>query len=663
MPRPAAGRALFYTRDSMGRGECAPPEAVRWAVAWCVAEKIRFGGTPGAITRMMKGDISHEEDLFLDDGVSGNIFRRPGLDALLATAFSDKSVSHVLIPRRDRLARPDNPVDGLMLEIDLRRAGLCLVYQSKVLKPMGPAERLGLEEMLGSLLEFDSSGRFRLELADKLLKAQLQLAARGCSIGGSAPYGFERWLVGPDGTRTRRLLRGEHVRMAGHHTVWLPKEDGHELDVVRRIFELGWTVAPSRIAFQLTREGIPPPNPDGRRTSGVWHASAVRNILNNMIYLAIGVYGKRSEGDQLRFAPDGLRPLTEADFKTSGKLKCVVNPPEQRVVTPLKFAPVVTPEDFARAGASLDSRRRKSRGAPRARGDQWNPLGCRIHDMGCGWPLYRTAKSGGFKYACALYQQSHGQLCRHNAVPGEAASRFALACVRQRALTPRGLAALEAKLREIASREAGEAPEDGERGRLEAELDKTRRQLKVAARNMALMEDESKRTAVEAVYDELKTTESRLESRLRSLPEPVSRDSADEEVAKALEVLGRLTALAGENESGPSVTRLFAELNVNVYLRFEEYSVGKRTLNRVAGGVVTFGASPAPVPLYEGPTSREIIVKTLADGDVSSLMAGEAAPAVGVGTPSADTGSESLGNEQRVTKRCTRRGGRQRNRG
>jgi hypothetical protein len=50
--------------------------------------------------------------------------------------------------------------------------------------------------------------------------------------------------------------------------------------------------------------------------------------------------------------------------------------------------------------------------------------------------------------------------------------------------------------------------------------------------------------------------------------------------------------------------KLFGQLQARLFLRFGEVRGKKRTFNKVTGGVVTFGETPAPVVLYEGPTGR-----------------------------------------------------------
>ena len=110
--RQQTGRALFYTRDSGGRHEMTLPEYVEWARRKAQELGLRFDGTAETITAMVHDRCAHRGDLFLDYGVSGNVLEREGLSALIKEALADPEVSHVFIPRRDRLARPDDPWTG-----------------------------------------------------------------------------------------------------------------------------------------------------------------------------------------------------------------------------------------------------------------------------------------------------------------------------------------------------------------------------------------------------------------------------------------------------------------------------------------------------------------------------------------------------------------------
>ncbi len=67
-------------------------------------------------------------EVYVDDAISGSDMHRPGLEALVNRAQQDKEVNVVLAWERNRLARPKDPVDGLMLERSLIKAGKRVFY-------------------------------------------------------------------------------------------------------------------------------------------------------------------------------------------------------------------------------------------------------------------------------------------------------------------------------------------------------------------------------------------------------------------------------------------------------------------------------------------------------------------------------------------------------
>lgn len=285
--------------------------------------------------------------------LKGNQLNRAGLDALNQLALADAKVSHILIPHRNRLARPDNPVDGVLLEKSLRGAGLTLVFQDRVCDPIPLGSRQKLEDLLVSVLDYNYAGEYRTELARKIIEAQIALARRGYSTGGRPPHGFDRWLVKDDGTQVRKLMDGERVRMAGHHVVWMPGDE-EKLRLNLRIVDLIKKTPASRIAATLTAEGIP--SPDAGRTrkdngvrhevSGVWHPNTITNIARNPLLVAIAFYGRRSMGDQLRFTPNGPRKLDESrDFGPDKRCKIVLNPDASQIRTASKFEPIISAEE------------------------------------------------------------------------------------------------------------------------------------------------------------------------------------------------------------------------------------------------------------------------------------------------------------------------------
>jgi DNA invertase Pin-like site-specific DNA recombinase len=649
--RPKTGRGLFYTRDSGGEHETTPGEYVRWCQRQTKELGVTFAGTPEQIEAMILNDQSRDGDIFLDYKIQGHLLRRPGLDALFNVATSDLSVTHVFIPCRARFARPEDPSDGMKLESTLRNAGITLVFMDKTLAPTRPGKR-DIGESIVAMMDYDRAGQERRDLAQKMIYAQLNLAKLGFSTGGRPPFGFRRWLIGPDGSPVRQLTDGEYVKKAGHHVIWLPGPEV-ELALIRRILAMLETFPASRVAAILTAEGIRSPDADRQRTdrgvkhftSGVWHQTTITNIARNPLLLAVVEYGRRSMGDQLRFSTEGPRELEDADRGLDNKPKVVINPESTRIKAPARFESIAEPERHQRLLDELDRRGRTQRGKPRSRDPERNPLGGRMFDMSCGWPMYRQPIGESFRYLCGLYQQSHASQCKRNHVDGMLATRFLFGCIRQKLIDPEKRQKLEHLLRAIAKREASQDRPRDELAAKNAELRAIRTSLNTIGRNLARAEGEDQYRAISDVFNQTKRQEIALAAEIQKSEQTTGgKFDPEAEVEAAIAGLDDIAKFTASSNDLGSVGQLFARLNARLFFRFKETPWKKRIVNKVASGVVTFGVAPPPVPLYEGPTGR----RQLRGLDV---LKGANAPALteAPGCPGQATGGEgeSLGNVNR----------------
>lgn len=613
--RPVQGRALFYTRDSGGKHEMTPSQYVTWACRESQKLGLSFRGTPDMIEAMIRnGEFAHG-DIFLDFDVQGHEFERDGLDALFAEAERDLTVSHVLIPRRDRFARPKNPTDAIQLEIKLRSAGVTMMFMDRIAGPLQRGQSPNIGDMIISVVDYYKAGQDRRELAEKMILTQIALAQHGFAVGGRAPYAFDRWLVKADGTPVRPLAEKERVRQSGHHTAWLPATD-ERISIALRIREMLKSLPASRVAAQLTWEGIPSPDAGRTRTdrgvrhkvSGVWHQTTIINIGRNPLFAAITVVGRRSMGDQLRFTPQGPRELGDADFRIDNKPKVVSNPVDAQITGTARFAPVVAPAEHQELKEILDSRAGSQRGKSRSRDPDKNPLGARVFDLNCTWPMYRVPCNGSFQYKCGLYHQSHGEKCEHNHVDGKTATRVALQFLKDKISSPERLDKLTARLHELAATRRSITPDQGRKAERQSALSALQADLAAATRNLALAKDEQQYRAVATVFDDLKRRETILLNEVRQAGDEHQADRRpDELVAVALSLLNRLPDLVDDEDNLAAIGQAFRLVNLRLFLRFGKVQVKRRLLNKVAGGVVTFGNAPPPTELYCGPTGRRAI--------------------------------------------------------
>jgi hypothetical protein len=214
--RPAAGTGVMYHRDSEGAADCAPQEYVAWAARRAAELGVSFAGTPDQMAALIRRRGSVEGGLYLDYGVSGNELDRPGLNALFRRVETDRSASHVLIPRRDRFARPDHPIDAILLERELQFQGLTLVYMDRLALPIRPGQPHDLAGDLPAFVDFHVAGSFRPEHAQKVLCGLVRLARCGFSGGGPPRTGSSSgWFGRRTTNRSGGWSRGSARRRRG----------------------------------------------------------------------------------------------------------------------------------------------------------------------------------------------------------------------------------------------------------------------------------------------------------------------------------------------------------------------------------------------------------------------------------------------------------------
>ena len=135
--------------------------------------------------------------IYTDDAISGSELSRPGLEQLLADATASGEVDVVLAWDRNRLARPKDPIDGIMLERRLTGAGKRVVYAASGQE----ADRTFAGGLLG-YVEHYQNGDYLRKLSRDTMRGTSARAKRGLWPGGPTPFGYNR-LILDDGTPKR----------------------------------------------------------------------------------------------------------------------------------------------------------------------------------------------------------------------------------------------------------------------------------------------------------------------------------------------------------------------------------------------------------------------------------------------------------------------------
>lgn len=604
--RPEKGRAILYTRDSEGRERTTFEEYVRWCQQKAKELGLEFHATEGQIDAMIRSKRYVDGDIIIDFGIAGDELDRPGLKALFAIIERDKHISHVLCPRRDRLTRATDPAESMRLENHLSRLGVWLVFLDDTVPPIKVGDAPEIDRLVKSVVGSYTSSKEVRELARKSVFAKLRLARDGHSAGGRAPFGFERWLVDAAGRHVERIADKHAVSGPGCHVDWLPTDE-EKLHLVRRIFGmLDEGLSASRVASILTAEGVPTPDFKRRRTdggyshptSGIWHITMVVSLARNPAYAGLLRIGRRSMGKYSRFTPEGPRQLSDEDFRDDGRPKVVQNLVKGVIEAPGHFTPPVPRDQWERVNQLLDVRAGVQRGRTRRRRPEANPLQGRLFDLHCSWPMYRSPNGKRFRYVCGNYVQSQGAQCSHNAVDCENALRFVLSYTRDQVLRPDVLQKVRARLTEIARKDLSSSKDDDSLRRLQHRLSELDEEIELNVQNLARAKSGELHDAVSRVYEKNLAERKALEEEIASLANRRQRVDLEAEVEAAMGQIEHLENLISNAEELAVAREIIELVNINLFLSFEDATWGKRTVRKVAGGVLTTGAAPLPIKPY-----------------------------------------------------------------
>ena len=221
-----------------------------------------------AVTRRVATDaLECDPELrFVDDGYSGTVLARPGLERLRDQAAAG-AIDRLDMLDPDRLSRK-YAYQVLILE-ELARCDVEVVF---LCNPLGhdPAENL-LIQVQGMIAEYE-----RAKIMERSRRGKQHAARRGSvNVLSGAPYGY-RYISKRDGDgEARYQVVAEEAR------------------VVRRIFE--WVgqerCSIGEVCRRLRREGVPT-----RTGKPAWDRSVVWATLKNPAYKGTAGFGKTHAG-------------------------------------------------------------------------------------------------------------------------------------------------------------------------------------------------------------------------------------------------------------------------------------------------------------------------------------------------------------------------------
>jgi DNA invertase Pin-like site-specific DNA recombinase len=367
--------------------------------------------------------------IYEDDAISGSDLNRPGLSDAVDRAKMDETIDLILTWDRNRLARPKDPLDGMLLERQLTNAGKRVVYAGT-----GQEASSGLADNLLSLVEHYQNGDYLRKLSRDSIRGIVSRVKQGGWPGGPVPFGFDRLLIDEAG-RPKRIIRdqgdgsqialdpesgqqieqfpkGRRFKKQDHETCTLIPSEDSRVRAVQRLFRDFAAGKPTR----RVRDDL---NKAGFRTSrgARFTNQTVIPMLENPAYIGQAVYNRRTlskwhsftDGQSVERAGEGVEKRPESDW----------------IVTEDAWPALIDRETWD----AVQARRRESRESRRSAPGNTFKAGYLLTGMiycgVCGGKLTgQTRTSGkGYKtryYVCSSHHNGHKDKCPHRyTVPAE----------------------------------------------------------------------------------------------------------------------------------------------------------------------------------------------------------------------------------------------------
>lgn len=267
---------------------------------------------------------------FADRGKSGlNAQGRPAFNQMLEWVKTRKDFGFVLVLDVSRWGRFQDTDLSAHYESICTQHGKQVIYTN--IGFTREEDRL-INQLRKNIDRYQSAETSRT-LSKKVFEGAAKVAHQGYRPGGMPPYAFHRLMLDENKEPDRILHPGQRKAIQNGRVVLVPGEAG-QVEVVQEIFVLFVEKAfdERQIAGHLNAKGIP--SPGGVR----WSGTSVRHILTNQQYCGAVVYNR-----------------TTQRLKTKRR----INPPDQWIITPDAYTPVISAELWQGAQAAFAGRKRR----------------------------------------------------------------------------------------------------------------------------------------------------------------------------------------------------------------------------------------------------------------------------------------------------------------
>src|SRR5471030_3031240 len=330
------------------------------------------------------------EWVFQDEGYSGAILVRPGLEALRDLA-AEGQIAAVLVYSPDRLSR--KYAYQVLLSEELARCGVELIFLKA---PAGatPEDQL-LVQFQGMIAEYE-----RAQIAERCRRGKKHMAQQGgVNVLSGAPFGY-------------RYAKKSDTSAAFYEVMEA------EAKVVRMVFEI---YTQQRLSINAIARLLNERQIATRTGKGRWERSTVWGMLRNPAYRGTACYGKTEQ----RLRQRVTRPLRQRKALPSGDVGGHERPRTEWIEVPVPA--LVSEEMFALAQEQLEKNKRHS---PRRTVEPTLLQGMLVCEQ-CGHALYRasthTSKQKLTYYRCLGsdgYRRLNGPVCTNRPIRQDYLDQF-----------------------------------------------------------------------------------------------------------------------------------------------------------------------------------------------------------------------------------------------
>jgi site-specific DNA recombinase len=330
------------------------------------------------------------EWVFQDEGYSGAILVRPGLEALRDLA-AEGQIAAVLVYSPDRLSR--KYAYQVLLSEELSRCGVELIFLKA---PAGatPEDQL-LVQFQGMIAEYE-----RAQIAERCRRGKKHMAQQGgVNVLSGAPYGY-------------RYVRKSDTSAAFYEVMEA------EAKVVRMVFEI---YTQQRLSINAIARLLNEREIATRTGKGRWERSTVWGMLRNPAYRGTACYGKTEQRPRQRVT----RPLRQRKALPSRDVGGHERPRAEWIEVPVPA--LVSEEMFALAQEQLAKNKHHS---PRRTIEPTLLQGILVCEQ-CGYGLYRastqTSKQKLNYYRCIGsdgYRRLNGPVCTNRPIRQDYLDQF-----------------------------------------------------------------------------------------------------------------------------------------------------------------------------------------------------------------------------------------------